>query len=146
MNMCHDNLYDLFMHIFLECFCIILIANSNIDHKTLLTEQKLVLDRKNMTCISFLGQYQTSPFKYLYLFQSELMLNSLLNLYHKRIQVNIYFNWFFGPSNWSDCSGHGIVSATYGFYARTLIMTEVSMFFCFHLDFASSVGSYSRKY
>lgn len=31
------------------------------------------------------------------------------------------------------------MSATYGFYARTLIMTAVSTFFCFHLDFASSV-------
>lgn len=32
------------------------------------------------------------------------------------------------------------MSATYGFNARTLIMTEVSTFFCFHLDFASSVN------
>lgn len=32
------------------------------------------------------------------------------------------------------------MSATYGFYARTLIMTEVSTFICFHLDFASSVN------
>lgn len=32
------------------------------------------------------------------------------------------------------------MSATNGFYARTLIMTEVLTFFCFHLDFASSVN------
>lgn len=78
MNMCHDNLHDLIMQIFWTAF--ILVANhSNIDYKTYLTERKLVLDRKNMTCILFLGQYQTFPFKYSYLFQSALMLNSLHN-------------------------------------------------------------------